>query len=230
MELKTSIIGKKDNFFIKEPQQKGGADFNGQKFEKDEKKKKRRNNNKNNENIRLNDYDLNIMEEYAYKDLKDEVLKLECNITALENKLEKLNLEISSLEGLNQGVYLSDLKFKRDLIKTELANLQKKYENMSFSNGLSYRLSKFFSKLGKGNIFQIFSEFLIRYILPKCSKKFKYTVLIKDALNSLNTINSSVDELIKMQTPYGEENYRYEQLTAFLNKANYLHSQIIHKR
>ena len=97
MELKTSIIGQRENFFIKEPNSKGGANFSGQNFEEKDKKRKQKNSEKTIENIRLNDYDLNLLEEYAYKDLEDEVLKLEYSITALENKLEKLNSEITSL-------------------------------------------------------------------------------------------------------------------------------------
>ena len=51
--------------------------------------------------------------------------------------------------------------------------------------------------------------------------------MVKDALNSLNSINVRVDELIRMQSPYGEADYKYEKLTAFINQANYLHSQIL---
>jgi len=49
---------------------------------------------------------------------------------------------------------------------------------------------------------------------------------MKEALEKLSNINLSVDELIKMQVPYGETIDRYEKLTAYLNKANVIHSQI----
>ena len=74
------------------------------------------------------------------------------------------------------------------------------------------------------------AEFIQRYILPKCSQKFRDSIAVKDALNSLHNINSKVDELIKIKAPYGETETRYEQLTAFINKANYLQSKIIKKK
>lgn len=49
---------------------------------------------------------------------------------------------------------------------------------------------------------------------------------MKDSLEKLSSINSSVDELVTMQVPYGEMEKRYEKLTAYLNKANSIHSEI----
>ncbi|MBR1754556.1 hypothetical protein IJ732_06945 [bacterium] len=227
MDVKVNKINLNDNFFVKEANQKSEANFNENNFEQQNNKKKRRPPNKNADNIRINDYDQNILESFAYKDLTDEVLKLECTITALENKLLKLNSEIETLEGLNSDILLSDLKFKRDLTEKNLKKLKIQYENISISTGISSHIAGFLSKLGKQNVFLACSDFILRHILPKCSKKFKYSVMVKDALNSLYSINSHVDELIKMQSPYGEAETKYEQLTAFINRANYLHSQII---
>lgn len=49
---------------------------------------------------------------------------------------------------------------------------------------------------------------------------------IKDTLNRLNKINSSVDELVNLKVPFGEQQKRYEILSNRLIRANYLHSQI----
>ena len=49
---------------------------------------------------------------------------------------------------------------------------------------------------------------------------------MKEALEKLSDINANVDELITMQVPYGETINRYEKLTAYLGKANMLHSRI----
>lgn len=49
---------------------------------------------------------------------------------------------------------------------------------------------------------------------------------IKDTLSRLNKINSSVDELVNLKVPFGEQQKRYEILSNRLIRANYLHSQI----
>lgn len=219
-------INPKENIFTKpvsEPQKQEKFSENN----KENKKNKKHAEKEHTEISRLNDYDSNILEEYAYKDLTDEVFKLECAISMLEKKLEMINSEIQTLEALNAHVKLRDLRFKRDLIEAELSQKRKEYENLSFSAGVSYHLSKFISRLFKGNIIHACAEFIFRYILPLCSKSFRDSVMVKDALTSLNNINSRVDELIKMESPYGEIDEKYEKLTAFLNKANYLHAKII---
>lgn len=64
---------------------------------------------------------------------------------------------------------------------------------------------------------------------PRTIKKLKVMLRffkIKDALNRLNRINKSVDDLVKLKTPFGEGEKRYEMLTARLLKANHLRTQI----
>ncbi len=53
-------------------------------------------------------------------------------------------------------------------------------------------------------------------------KSFK----IKDTLGRLNKINESVDELVSLKVPFGEQNKRYEILANRLIRANHLHTQI----
>ena len=49
---------------------------------------------------------------------------------------------------------------------------------------------------------------------------------IKDTLGRLNKINESVDELVSLKVPFGEQNKRYEILANRLIRANHLHTQI----
>jgi len=88
------------------------------------------------------------------------------------------------------------------------------------TNAVGHKNNK---KLG---YFLLFRKFLSKNVLSKISKKFDYKETMKVALENLSHINSSVDELINMKTPYGETVARYEKLTAYLNKANVIHSRI----
>lgn len=221
-------LNPKENIFLKPVAESKKQENSSEKNKEEQQKQNKRHAvEKHAETIRLNDYDSNILEEYAYKDLTDDVLKLECSISMLEKKLNTINSEIKTIEGLNAHIRLNDLRFKRDMVETELFQLKKQYENLSYSTKISYYLSKFITALFKGNFIQFFADFIFRSVLPLCSKNFRDSVMVKDALMSLNNINSRVDELIKMETPYGEIDDKYEKLTAFLNRANYLHAKII---
>ena len=225
--MDTMKINSKENIFLKPVSESKKQDKFPEKNQEENKNGQKHAQKKHSEAIRLNDYDSNILEEYAYKDLKDEVLKLEYSINMLEKKLEAIDSEIKTLEGLNAHIRLSDLRFKRDLIEKELLQMRKRYESISISAGISYNLSKVIKNIFKGNIIIACKDFILKYILQNCSRKFRNAVMVQDALSSLDNINSRVDELIKMQAPYGEIDEKYEKLTAFLNKANYLHAKII---
>jgi hypothetical protein len=69
-------------------------------------------------------------------------------------------------------------------------------------------------------------HFISHKILAKISKKINSVVTLTDSLEQLSEISRSVDELIEMNTPYGEKTKNYEKLTAYLNQANLIHSKI----
>ena len=51
--------------------------------------------------------------------------------------------------------------------------------------------------------------------------------MVRDTLGRLDKINKSVDELVKMKVPFGEQEQRYETLINHLSRAGALHSQIM---
>lgn len=50
---------------------------------------------------------------------------------------------------------------------------------------------------------------------------------LKETLDKLNSINSEVNELTSLKSPYGERDDKYSMLCSNLAKANQIHSQII---
>lgn len=177
---------------------------------------------------RINDYDSNILENNAYQSMNDEMFKLEHKMGLLENTLIKLNEEIETLESLGYSIQLSDLKERKRKIEEELEKLNKEYVEIGLSARLSGQLTKAltFSANRKYKILPAIRKFISKKILARFSKKINCSQTMKEALENLNCINSNVDELIKMQVPYGETVERYERLTAYLNRANSIHSQI----
>jgi hypothetical protein len=177
---------------------------------------------------RLNDYDSNLLENNAYQVLPDESFKLEHKINLLEESLKKINSEIATLDNFGYEIQIFDLRNRKQKIEEEIKTLNKKYSEINLSSKISGQISSAVSMASnsKNNVFTSFQTFISKNILAKVSKKFDSSLKMKEALNSLTNINLSVDELMQMQSPYGETLNRYEKLTAYLNKANLIHSQI----
>ena len=146
----------------------------------------------------------------------------------LEKLLSKLDNQIDALESLGYVIQISDLKERKKKIEDELAELNKEYAQMGLSTKISGQIASaigFKSKGGNTRFFRV-KEFISKKILAKMSKKIGHSQVMKEALGKLSSINSNVDELIHLQVPYGETITRYEKLTAYLNRANVIHSQI----
>src|SRR5574344_1396453 len=87
--------------------------------------------------LRLNDLDSNILENKAYNDMPDKVLKLEHKISAMENSVNKISRDIITLEGLGYDVQLYDLRERKLKLEEELSALKKEYANLDISAKLS---------------------------------------------------------------------------------------------
>lgn len=185
-------------------------------------------NKKNQNSQRLNDYDSNILEKTAYQKISDDMLKIEHRISILENSLKKVSGEIDALQSFGDSIHINSLVDKKQLIEEEIEELNEKYSELGLSAKISGQITSVinFSSKNKTGIFSKIKNFISKKILAKVSKKFGYRENIKEALTKLSSINSNVDELITMHTPYGETFSRYEKLTAYINKANSIHAQI----
>lgn len=214
------------SFFIQTPQANEAENF----FAKNSDSQKQNAQQNQTVGSRLNDYDSNILENNAYHDIPDEMFKLEHKIGLLEQSLAQISTEIDALESLGAQIQICDLKERRRKIEDELKELNNKYCKLGVSSKISGHIASVvhftsnqkFEKLDKAK------DFIEKKVLAKISKKFNQNLTMKDALEKLSSINLSVDELVNMQVPYGETLTRYEKLTAYLNKANVIHSKIAH--
>ena len=76
------------------------------------------------------------------------------------------------------------------------------------------------------SLVRAFIRFISKNILAKISANVKSVVVLSDSLEKLSEINSSIDDLLDMNVPYGEKKQNYETLTTYLNQANVIHSKI----
>lgn len=171
----------------------------------------------------LNDYDMNILEEDAYKDVKDEVFKLEYKINRLENSIDMLNKKIIAAEEIGDSSTIEKLNTQKSQIEAEMQELNDVYKEISLSakitGGVTGELIK---KIKSNNNLKNFIEGIISILPERISSLIK----IKHSLEKLENINKNVDELITMQIPYGEASDRYNKLSKYIIKANYIQSEI----
>ncbi len=178
------------------------------------------------QNKRLNDYDLNILNDNSFKDLDDKTLKLECLIAEKEEALDNLNNKIKGMELIGKLLDVMELKIQAKQIENELVQLKNEYAKRNLTERLTPKLNKTKRKLPP---LKLFARFVTRHIFAHVSKKFRSIADLGDSLEVLTSINNNVDELIAMKVPYGETKANYEKLTNYLYRANRIHSDISKK-
>ena len=175
---------------------------------------------------RINDYDLNILNDNSFKELDDEALKMEYLITKKEEKLKEINTKIKGLELLGKLLDVMELKIQAKNLENEIANLKSEYAKQNIADRIAIQTIKPKKRIAP---LKVIARFLTRKIFSKVSKKFKSIADLGDSLDTLTSINNNVDELIAMKVPYGETKANYEKLTTYLYRANRIHSQISKK-
>ncbi len=179
-----------------------------------------------NNNKRLNDYDLNILNDKALKETDDESLRLEILIHKKEDELEDINSKIKGREVIGKLLDVMELRIKAKQIENELNELKEEFAKNNFKMRLKTQKPKSKKRLP---MIKRFQRFITRKIFPIISRKFRSIADIGESLDTLESINENVDELIAMKVPYGETKANYEKLTAYLYRANRIHSEIAKK-
>lgn len=175
---------------------------------------------------RLNGYDVNMINEIA-EPADDDVVKLGVEITKREEAIEELRTKIAATERLGKLPEVINLKIKEKELEREISELKTIFaQKKSLSKpALKHKLKKRTDM----PVIRAIQRFISRKILAKLSKKFNSIMMLSDSLEMLSGINRSVDELIEMKIPYGENLENYQKLTSYLYKANKIHSQILKK-
>ena len=119
-----------------------------------------------------------------------------------------------------------ELRIKAKQIENELNELKEEFAKNNFKMRLKTQRPKSKKRLP---MIKRFQRFITRKIFPIISRKFRSIADIGESLDTLESINENVDELIAMKVPYGETKANYEKLTAYLYRANRIHSEIAKK-
>ncbi len=172
----------------------------------------------------LNDYDSNILQEGAYRDVQDTLFKLEYKITRAESKIKELNEQLKTAEEIKDEQLVLDLTAQKLQMEKDLKNLTTVYKDASLSAKISGKLTS--KKESQESGLDKFFKFLETKVASKLPKKLINFITIRNSLNMLESINKNVDELIKNKYPYGEAGEKYEQLTKYIARANTIQLEI----
>lgn len=173
---------------------------------------------------RLNDYDFNLLREDAYKDVSDDLFKLEYKISKVEEEIQALDLQIQAAKDIQNYELAGELSGRQIIMKEDYEALVAMYKEKS----ISARLTNVLGDKLKPQIVGIkknISEFSEK-LISKLPKRFSSVLELKKSLNKLENINRSVDELISMNIPYGENIDKYNQLSKYIIKANSIQNEI----
>lgn len=179
-------------------------------------------------NRRLNDYDFNLLKEDAYKDVSDDLFKLEYKISKVEDEIKTLEQQISMTKEIHDFNTVEDLEHRKRLAEEDYQALVAMYNEKSFSAKWSDKILNLLGKKIKDEVskFRKTKDYFFESIIALLPESFSRLLELKKSLNKLESINKSVDELISLNIPYGENYDKYSQLSKYIIKANSIQSEI----
>lgn len=178
---------------------------------------------------RLNSLDSSMLEDAAYNVLDDVELKLEKKIENTETLIKSLNEKIIVADTIKDDAAKKDLLRQKKILLKNREILMAQYKAQNSETKLVSVIATLFNlpqKIRK-NIRKSFRKFLRTSKLLQRFTPLARSLMVRDTLGRLNKINKSVDELVNMQVPFGEQEERYETLVTHLSRAGALHSQIM---
>ena len=173
--------------------------------------------------------DSTMLEDAAYQILDNEDLKLEKKIEILENDLQDINEKLIVAKAVRDNNKFVELTKQKSILKQNIESLKKEYKlsnvDTMFTSVVTKALripEKFKKQIKKSMMNFLRNSKLLKKITPL----FR-ALLVRDTIGKLNKINKSIDELVKMQIPFGEQESRYKTLVKHLSTAGALHAQIL---
>lgn len=177
---------------------------------------------------RLNDYDFNLLKEDAYKDVSDDLFKLEYKISRIEEEIKSVDSQFELAMEIQDYNLTEELNERKKILQEDLESLVAIYNDKSLSARISDKILNLFGDKVKKLLLNINKKTLnlSEVILSKLPKQFSSAIELKKSLLKLENLNKSVDELMSLNIPYGENFNKYEQLSKYIIKANSIQSEI----
>jgi len=145
---------------------------------------------------------------------------LEQKIIKLKKEIEIIDNKINAEKTFENSDVIQNLVLKRAEKKNELIYAIKEYKNIPYAvkikNKILYTLKFLIKCMQRFNIFANSTDTELVSNQPVWKKN----------LQKLNSINREIDEIIKTNIPFGEQEEKYEKLSKSLNQALKLRNSI----
>ena len=173
---------------------------------------------------RINDLDSSLLEDNAYKDIKNDLFKLEYKISQIDKEIKEIEELITTSEEINDTANVQESMMRLESLSILRNDLLKIYNKKNFSAKIA---GSFIDNLGRHFLQYIYvlKDFFIKlekYLPKSISKLYE----MKESINKLENINKSVDKLVSMNSPYGENIDKYKRLSQFIIKSNEIQSEL----
>lgn len=177
---------------------------------------------------RLNDYDSSLYEETSIQKIDDLRYKLENEIEKVEEMISVLEEKLIVAETVQDTMKAKELFIQKLMLGKKLEKLKNEYRSKGFDTKFTQGVVSF---LGlpeniESDLKHKVKSFINGSVFEKPFKPVLNFFKVKETLGRLNKINKSVDELVSMQVPFGENEQRYQALAKHLTRANYLQNKI----
>ena len=132
-----------------------------------------------------------ILKEDAYKDISDDLFKLEYKISKTENEIKSLNTQLQAAIDINDTGLVAELEERVKLAKEDYESLVAIYNDKSLSARVSGSISNLFSEQIKTKYSYLrikLNEISQKYIC-KLPKPILSIIELKQSLNKLENIN-----------------------------------------
>ncbi len=172
----------------------------------------------------INDYDLNILKDDAYKKIDNDSFKLEYKIFKSEEDIKEVEKQIQAAKDINNFELAQTLYNRKKQLESELKEFVEQYNHSGISAKISGGVEKHI--VNHFNAIKNTISNVAELFFSKFPNKISSMIELKNSLSKLENISKSVDELMSLQVPYGEASERYEQLSKYIIKANTIQASI----
>lgn len=180
---------------------------------------------------RLNDYDSTLLEEGAYKDIDNTTFKMEYKLSRIENLIKDLYVQLKATKEIHDYDTAEVIQAQINQLEAEYQALIEMYDSKSISSKISGSVLNVFGSKFNVKTTRVSSNFskISNSLISKLPKVILDFLNIKKSLSTLEEINKSVNSLMSMHIPYGENTDKYNQISKYIIKANAIQNDISKK-
>lgn len=174
----------------------------------------------------LNGYDSTLLEEDAYRNVADDLLKLEYKIGKIEKNIGIIDKKLEITKNINDSIEINNLQEEKNKLLKDYEYYSGLYKEKSLSSKISINLTSMLKRKKKPVLSKI-KNTVINFLKKLLPCKIHDLIEMRNSIDTLNSINSTVDEIITQKDFSSDRFNKYNQLSQYLIKSNELQNKIL---